>query len=105
MGFSFTLFKLISRLALHWLILFIFAVKMINSSIYSIPEIHLAPAEAQRATMITSELGFFIRTSVRAQFEKIYNEPESNAKYLIFIDKKGGRSALIYTSFELQTNC
>ena len=62
---------------------------MTKSSIYPIPEIHLTPDEALRATMLTSEFGFFIRTSVSAKFDMIYQQPEVNAKYLRFIDTKG----------------
>ena len=77
-------------MTIKWLICFLFCVQMISSIIYSIPEIHLTSAEAHRANMLTSELGYLITSSVRIQFDKIYQEPVAKAKFLRFIDRKGG---------------
>ena len=54
------------------------------------PEVHFTEAEAAAATNLTSELAHFVKSRVGALLEDAYSGPEGDAKYLQWVDQKGG---------------
>lgn len=58
--------------------------------VIKLPEVHLSVTQSALATSMTSVFAHFIKSKVRFLLNEIYRKPQNEAKYLRFIDSKGG---------------